>query len=196
MGRAVCYHARVPTARQLHYTYAEYLAALEMSQVRLEYSAGEIYAMAGGTPEHAALAAACVARLRALLPATCQVFSSDLKVRIDELDLATFSDASVVCGPWQRSPVDNNAIINPTLLVEVTSPSTRDYDRGEKLRSYQKIASLGAVIFVAHDQARITLVERSGEGWTTRDWGSGQDVAVTSPAVSFNVDDVYRGIVL
>jgi Uma2 family endonuclease len=105
----------VTTARRVHYTYAEYLSALEVSDVKLEYCDGEIYAMAGGTPLHAEL-------------------------RIEATDLTTFPDASVVCGEQELSPVDPHGIKNPSLLFEVTSKSTEDYDRGEKLNHYKQIA--------------------------------------------------------
>ena len=86
------------TVRRLHHTYDEYLKALEVSVVKLEYSDGEIYAMAGGTPAHAELAAAIVRLVGNALLRRCSVYSSDLKVRIEATDFSTFPDAAVVCG--------------------------------------------------------------------------------------------------
>jgi len=123
----------VSTARRLHDRYEDYLRALELSSVKLEYCDGEIYAMAGGTPAHADLAASVMRLLGTALLGRCRVSSSDLKVRIEATDLSTFSDVAVVCGPREVSAIDPNAVINPTLLFEVTSHSTEDYDRGEKL---------------------------------------------------------------
>ena len=80
----------------------------------------------------------------------CSVYSSDLKVRIEATDFSTFPDAAVVCGNRELSSLDRNAVVNPTLLVEVTSPSTEDYDRGEKLSQYKQLPSLRAVLLVAH----------------------------------------------
>lgn len=80
------------TARRVHHSYADYLSALEMSDVKLEYCDGEIYAMAGGTPAHAELAAAAIGLLLNALRGQCRVFSSDLKVRIEATDLSAFPD--------------------------------------------------------------------------------------------------------
>jgi Uma2 family endonuclease len=102
----------------------------------------------------------------------------------------------VVCGEPVTSRIDAHALTNPVLLVEVTSRSTEDYDRGEKLGHYQSLASLRAVIFVSHRERRLTLVSRSPSGWTTHDFVSGQRVVLTEPAVSLAVDEVYAGIAL
>ena len=93
------------TARQLHFTYAEYLALEEESSVRHEYLEGEIYAMAGGSPDHAALAAAVIGALRGQLPPGCRTFTSDLRVRIPASGLSTYPDAAVVCGRSERAEI-------------------------------------------------------------------------------------------
>ena len=127
------------TARRVHHTYEDYLELESASPHRLEYCDGEIYAMAGGSPDHGALAMQLVRLSSASLPAECRVYSSDVKVRVDVSDLSTHPDLSVVCGPLQRSPRDANAITNPRYVVEVTSPSTEDYDRGDKLSHYKQL---------------------------------------------------------
>ena len=185
------------TAQRLRsYTYDEYLRALEASQIKLEYVEGEIYAMAGGTPSHAQLGARAISLLQRALGTGCTVFSSDLKILVEHSDLATFPDVSVVCGPLQTSARDRNAATNPTLLVEVTSPSTENYDRTEKLRSYKQLASLRVVLLVSHRARRITVVERSESGWTERDVRGGEVVTLTTPALRFPVDELYEGIEL
>lgn len=136
------------TARRLHYSYEDYLRALESSALKLEYCAGVIYAMADGTLAHAELSVAVSTLLRGRLPKDCSDFSSDAKVRVEATDFAAFPDVSVVCGERLTSPIDANALVNPTLLVEVTSRSTEEYDRGEKLEHYQRLPSLAAVLLV------------------------------------------------
>lgn len=185
------------TARRLRsYSYEQYLRALADSHIKLEYFEGEIYAMAGGTPAHAQLGARVLALLQRGLPAGCSVFSSDLKVLIETADLATFPDASLVCGPFVGSRKDANALTNPTLLVEVTSPSTENYDRTEKLRSYQQLPSLRAVILVSHRARRLTVVQRSTAGWDEADFRGGETVALSNPTVRFLVDELYEGVAL
>src|ERR1700690_3482561 len=111
-------------------TYAEYLAFEEKSDTRHEYIRGEVFAMTGGTPSHAGLAAA-VARLigNALVGKPCRVYSSDLRVRMPATEMATYADVTVVCSKLKTAEDDKNATINPTLVVEVLSPSTEAYDR-------------------------------------------------------------------
>lgn len=186
----------VSGARRLHHSYEDYLRTLELSQLKLEYLDGEIFALAGGTPAHADSSAAVIATLVRALGEQCRVSTSDLKVRIEATGLSTFPDAIVVCGKREVSTLDANAVVNPTLLVEVTSPSTEDYDRGEKLRHYKHLPSLEAVLFVSHRRSQITILERTIDGWTERDVNSGEQVTITTPACAFSIDDVYRGIEL
>lgn len=184
------------TARRLHYDYADYLAALDASSLKLEYCDGVIYALAGGTLAHAQLAAATIVALRGALPKTCLISTSDLKIRVEETDLSTFPDVSVVCGDARESALDPNAIVNPTILVEVTSRSTEDYDRGDKLSHYKQVPALAAVIFVSHKARRITVVSRDGTGWSEREFRGGESVVLPIHAAAFGVDAVYDGITL
>lgn len=176
----------------LHYSYPEYLRTLEQSAVKLEYWAGVIYAMAGGSPEHSALAAKVLALLDARLSAGCRTFNSDLKVRI--ADVSVFPDGAVVCGKVERAEDDKQSIVNPGLIVEVTSPSTEEYDRGEKLDQYKLIKSLQSVWLVSHSSHRVTVVERHKRGWRTTDFGRGEQLALTAPPLTIDVDAIYRAI--
>lgn len=183
-------------ARRLHYDYTEYLRALEMSELRLEYQDGVIYAMAGGTPTHAQLAAAMVGILFRGLPKSCRVATSDMKIRVEATDLSTFPDVSVVCGEATVSTIDPNAITNPIVLVEVTSKSTEDYDRSDKLSQYKQLPSLAAVVFVSHRSRQLTLVERGASGWEEREIRAGEVLTITTPPVTIAVDELYEGIPL
>lgn len=184
------------TARRVHHHYDEYLRALEVSQVKLEYCEGEIYAMAGGTPAHADLAAAMIRSLGNALADRCRVSSSDLKVRVEATDLSTFPDVTVVCGERQLSKVDRNAVTNPTLLVEVTSHSTEDYDRGEKLSHYKQLPSLRTVLLVSHRRPQVTVIERTQDGWQQREFRAGEVLRLEDSQLSLAVDEIYAGIQL
>jgi len=187
----------VTTARRLHHGYDEYLAALELSGVKLEFCEGEIYAMAGGTPAHADLAAAMIRLLGNALLGRCRASSSDLKVRIEATDLSTFPDATVVCGERAVSALDKNAVTNPSLLVEITSNSTEDYDRGEKLNHYQQCPSVVAVLLVSHRRAQVTLVSRAAAGrWEQHEYRAGQQLVLEAPQLTLDVNDIYAGIEL
>lgn len=164
-------------ARGTHYSYQDYLSTLEVSELKLEYCEGVIYAMAGGTPTHAELSVNSAAILKRELT-KCSVFSSDLKVRIE------------------HSSIDKNALTNPVILVEVTSPSTEDHDRGEKLSHYKQLPSLAAVLFVSHRTQRVTVVRRAATGWEELEFRAGERVVLQKPALSFPVDEVYANVTL
>lgn len=176
-------------------TYPEYLELEASSDQRLEYIAGVVRAMAGGTHMHAALSGAMLAELRAALAEHgCIAYSSDLKLRIDAVDRTTYADVVVICGPSVVSTIDRNASTNPTILVEVLSPSTEAGDRGEKWDHYQHFASLREYVLVSQDQPRIEVWSRDGGAWTTEAFGAGELFELPSHGVRIAVDAVYRGL--
>jgi len=179
------------TARWVHYTYAQYVAVEEESSIRHEYLDGEIYAMAGGSPDHAALAAVIISLLRPQLPPGCRVFTSDLRVRIPATGLSTYPDATVVCGRTLRASDDALAVVNPVVLVEVTSDSTERYDRGAKLEHYWQLPSVGYVLLVSHREPRLTLHQREKERWITTEARAGEAVALEG-FFRLAADEVYR----
>jgi len=180
------------TPRKVHYGYEQYLAMERDSPVRHEYLDGEIYAMAGGTPEHAALAAAVMVQLGPGLPRGCRFYTSDLRVRIPASGLTTYPDAAVVCGPVQRAVDDSAAATNPVLLVEITSDSTEDYDRGAKLRHYQQLPSVREVLIVSHRGPTVTVHRRGDAGWTELRAGAGESIELASLGARLDVDQLYR----
>jgi len=174
------------------YTFREYLELEEVARVRHEFYDGEIYAMAGGTPEHAAMAAAITTILgRQLDLQSCRVYSSDLRLRVLATGLATYPDVTVVCGPSGRDPHSTTHVTNPKVLVEVLSNSTADYDRGEKLQHYQQIPSLQAIVLVDHESERIDLWTRGGDAWRARSFAAGEVVPLDTIGATISVDEVY-----
>jgi Uma2 family endonuclease len=149
--------------------------------------------MAGGSPDHAALAAAFIRIVGGQLPPGCRAFTSDLRVRIAATGLTTYPDAAVICGRTQRSPDDPLAVTNPVLLVEVTSPSTEEYDRGEKLRHYTGLPSVREVLIVSHRAPELTLHRREEGGWTVTEAAAGAVLELASVAARFAVDELYGG---
>lgn len=183
------------TARRLHHSYEDYLQLLASSDAKLEYCDGEIFAMAGGTPSHAELSVAMSSLLRRALDG-CKVYSSDLKVHVEATGLSTFPDATVVCGELRTAAFDRNAATNPTIVVEVTSRSTEDYDRGEKLSHYKQIPSLSAVFIVSHRRRQITALVRGPSGFEVHELRSGESLALASPGLTLATDEVYAGVAL
>lgn len=183
-------------ARKLSFTYAEYLVQERASPTKHEFLGGEIFDMAGGTPEHARLAANVIAELRsALRQRPCAVFSSDLRVRVLATGLATYPDVSVVCGQLARDPEDKDAVVNPLVLVEVLSDSSEAYDRGEKFAHYRRIRSLKEYVLVSQAHRRIEVFRRNEDGsWTLYEAGPGERARLASIDGALDVDEVYGGV--
>ncbi len=185
------------TARRLHgYTYQDYLTLEADSNVRHEFLDGEIYAMAGGSVEHALLCADVIAELRMQLRGgPCRVATSDLRVRVLETGKATYPDATVLCGEAELDPddVQGHTLTNPTVLVEVTSKSTEEYDRGDKFTlHYSHIPSLHEYVLVSHRERCIELRRRGPDGeWTIEVAGPGESIQLTSIEARLSVDTVY-----
>jgi Uma2 family endonuclease len=152
---------------KLNYTYAEYLGFEASSNVKHEFLGGQIYAMAGGTPEHAALAAAAITLMGPQLRGgECRPYNSDLRVRTPT-GLTTYPDVTVVCGPCEIDSIDPLAITNPTLIVEVLSRSTEEYDSGDKFEHYRTFPSLREYVLVSHSERSVEVRSRGTDGWRT-----------------------------
>lgn len=174
-------------------SYADYVSKERVAATKHEYVAGQVTAMAGGSPEHAWLAGS-LARLlgNAVEGQPCAVFSSDLRVRVLATNRATYPDLSVVCGHRETAPDDDDAIVNPTVLVEVLSDSTEADDRGEKFAHYRRLPSLQEYVLVAQKSRRIEVFRREADGWVLTDHGPGASFELTSISAVVAVDDVYR----
>lgn len=183
------------TATTDRVSYAEYLAAEARAGIKHEYRAGVVRAMAGGTPQHGALAVRITSLIDAALGGRpCRVFNSDVRVRVPASagDLATYPDASVVCGALELAPDDANAIANPVVLVEVLSDATEAYDRGEKAARYRQIPSLREYLLVSQHTRRLELHRRGERGhWELHEAGPGQALTLASIEVTLRTDDVY-----
>jgi Uma2 family endonuclease len=175
-------------AHRIRHTYDEYLSLDAVSTVRLEFLDGQIYAMSGGTPEHAALIGAIIRALQ--LPAGCRVYPSDLRVRTAS-GLSTYPDITVVCGPTARDAEDKNAVTNPVLIIEVLSRATEQYDRGDKLEHYKTIPSLKQVLLVGYRQHAIEVWSRDGESWSRVLVPEGE-VAELAIGARLDVREVYE----
>jgi Uma2 family endonuclease len=180
-------------AHKANYTFREYIAHEAASNVKHEFFDGQIDGMDGGTPSHAALAAAVTGQLYAQLRAgDCRAFSSDLRVRVASTGLATYPDVTVVCGTREVDADDANTVTNPTLLVEVLSPSTEEYDRGEKLDHYRRIPTLRYVVLVSSDERRVETWSRSdGDVWTSETSREVEVVDLDAIGARLSVREIY-----
>lgn len=179
-------------ARSIRYTYAEYLALEESSNVKHEFLDGQIYGMAGGTPEHAAIAAAVIGLLFTdLRGGRCRAYDADVRVRTPS-GLATYPDLTVICGPSERHKDDDRAVTNPTVIAEVLSRSTEEYDRGDKFEHYKSFASLRQYVLVSHGDRIVEVWTRSDAGWMSETLREDDTVGLPSIGAQLRVRDVYE----
>ncbi len=180
-------------AEKRTYTFAEYIALEEQSDTKHELINGEIYAVAHGTPEHGRLAMRLAWALKtALGRRPCEVFSSDVRIRVPATGLAAYPDLSVVCGKLEIDPENRNTITNPVVLVEVLSNSTEEYDRQDKFMHYRRLPSLKDYLLVDQREPRIEHYQRNDDGsWTLREVMP-PGVVRLSLGIEFAVADVYE----
>lgn len=157
------------------YTMADYRRIERQTGRKHEYFEGEVYAMTGGSPAHARLAAKCSFQFESQLQGSeCRVYSSDLGVRSLATGLATYADVTVVCGKPELDPEDENTVVNPKVLVEVTSPTSEKRDRNDKLDHYRSIPSVASVVIVSHREPRVIVEWRGEDGaWRVREYTEG-----------------------
>ena len=173
-------------------TPEEYLRIERAAEFKSEYFAGEMFAMAGGSPEHSFLKTNITAALNVRMrERKCKVYDSDLRVLVSATGLYVYPDATVVCGPLETH--DGDTATNPTLLVEVLSDSTEVYDRTTKFDHYRKIPSLREVLFVSQHQPIVERFSRGADGtWNLTD-ARGLEASIELPSlgVSLPLAEVY-----
>ncbi|MFN0068833.1 MAG: Uma2 family endonuclease, partial [Limisphaerales bacterium] len=144
---------------------AEYLALERAAEFRSQFYDGEVFAMAGGTPEHSLISVNLVSELRSRLRGRpCRVYNADLRLKIEAAGLHTYPDASVICGPVITTPGADDVALNPTLIAEVLSPATEAYDRGQKFEFYRRMPSLKEYLLVSQRAARVELFSLDAQG--------------------------------
>jgi Uma2 family endonuclease len=178
-------------------TYADYLAAEQTSERRHEFIDGVIVSMAGGSDEHNALSAKFVALAAMRVTGNCRVYSPDQRFWIASTARARYSDGSVICGKPQHPPHDDQATINPEVVLEVLSPSSEGDDEGDKRLDFQSLASLKAYVLVAQDVRAVTVYRRSESGsWLSEPdtYLDGQTFELPTLSREISVAELYDGI--
>ena len=146
---------------QSHLTSEEYLALERQAQTKSEYLNGEIFAMSGASRRHNLITVNIAAGLHAQLrQQPCEVYTSDMRLKVSPTGLYTYPDVIVVCGEPQFEDAEVDTLLNPTVIVEVLSKSTEDYDRGGKFEHYRTLDSLQEYLLVAQDRCHIVHYTR------------------------------------
>ncbi len=175
-------------------TVDAYLTWEREQNERHEYVHGEVFAMSGGSPRHAALIAAMTTELSvAHRGGPCRVLSTDQRIVAVDGEHYVYADVSVVCGRMVLAQGTEDVLANPAIVVEVLSKSTEAYDRGKKWEGYQTVPSVTDYLLVSQSSAHVEHYQREGSGeWRYRVAVAGGRVTLTGGAV-IHVDAVYEG---
>jgi Uma2 family endonuclease len=181
--------------RQRHrWTEAEFLAFEQDSPSKHEFLDGEIYDMAGASPQHISLNTNIVASLGTQLrQRPCYVMANDMRLKVPRITLYTYPDVMVVCGQRLYDAQDKNALINPTLIIEVLSKSTEQYDKGLKFEHYKMIESLQAYLLVSQYKLSVEYHTRQNDNtWAMTKFTALSDtLMLTVIGCQLSLEDVY-----
>ena len=149
-----------------YYTPEEYLALERKADYKSEYINGQIYAMSGASREHILISVNLAGELRSQLRGRpCEVYNSDMRVKVTPTGMYTYPDVTVVCGEPVFDDAQRDTLTNPSVIIEVLSPSTEAYDRGLKFSHYRKLASLSDYVLIAQDRLSVEhYVRRNDAG--------------------------------
>ena len=186
-----------PSGEFMRMTEAEYLAFERASDIRHEYLDGHVYAMTGASRAHNLISTYTAASLiNQLRGRPCEVYASDMRVRVSATGLYTYPDVTVVYGNPQFADSALDTLLNPVLVIEVLSPSTESYDRGKKFQHYRQLESLREYVLISQDSPRVERFLRQDDGtWLLTD-AAGLDASLelASVACTLALAEVYEKV--
>ncbi len=172
----------------------EYLEIEKSSPIKHEYIQGQIYAMAGGSDAHVTITANLITLLRNHIRGTgCRIYVVDMKARIESLNIFYYPDIMVTCD--QRDTNFEYFKRYPSLIIEVLSPSTEAFDRGDKFIDYQELETLQEYVLISQTRQRIDCFRRNSEGrWVLYSYREIQDLQLNSVNFSCSLSDIYEDV--
>jgi len=177
-------------------TPEEYLAAERKATARHEYVDGYVYAMTGASRAHNLITVNLASELITCLRGRpCETYANDMRVKVEPTGLYSYPDVVVVCGPPQLEDEHTDTLLNPTLIVEVLSPSTEAYDRGDKSAHYRQLPSLQEYVLAAQDRPAVERFVRQEGAWLLAEV-KGVDATVTLDAIgcALSLREIYERV--
>ena len=180
-------------------TVAEYLRLEDEATEKHEFRDGEVVAMAGGTGEHSLIISNLIREVgNRLKGGPCRVYDSNLRIAVNRGTRYVYPDASVVCGQIEYDAIDDarHTAMNPKVIIEVLSPSTEGYDRGEKFRRYLKVPSFEEYVLVSQTVPVVETYTRQADGsWVFRAFEGMDAVArLQTLAIDLPLTEVFAGV--
>jgi Uma2 family endonuclease len=174
-----------------------YLAVERQAACKSEYVAGEMFAMAGASRRHNLIVANVIRVLgNQLLASPCNVYPSDMRLKIPRTGRYTYPDVAVACAEEQFEDEHRDTLLNPVVIIEVLSDSTEAYDRGKKFEAYQHIDSLAEYILIAQDHYSVErYVRQDQRTWIYSVFQSLEDlVPLSTIGCQLILQDVYAKV--
>ncbi|MGC4235028.1 MAG: Uma2 family endonuclease [Niabella sp.] len=179
------------------YTMEEYLEMENEAVEKHEYFRGEIFAMSGAKLQHNKIAGNLYASLHTRLRAKeCMPYNSDQRIHIESNTLFTYPDISIVCGEAVTLNNDDMNVLNPSVIIEILSPSTKNYDRGEKFRLYRNIPTLKEYILIDSESVHIEAFRlNEAQRWELEEYNlQGEQLYIKTINEYFSVSEIYEGV--
>ncbi|WP_420128668.1 Uma2 family endonuclease [Longimicrobium sp.] len=179
-------------------TPAEYLAAERKAAEKSEYINGHVYAMAGASRVHNLIVVNTVSELRTQLRGRrCEAYANDMRVKVERTGMYTYPDVIGLCEEPRFEDENVDTLLNPTVIIEVLSPSTERYDRGEKFAHYRRLESLREYILIAQDIRRIDHYLRDGDTWVLTEVSEPESaLVISSLSCTLRLSDIYDRVEL
>ncbi|MCC6615840.1 MAG: Uma2 family endonuclease [Anaerolineae bacterium] len=178
------------------WTVEEYLAFERDSDEKHEFIDGNVYLMTGASREHNLIVFSLATILgNQLRGRACEAYANDMRVKVRRQDY-TYPDVTVVCHPPEFEDADVDTLLNPTLLIEVLSPSTEQYDRGKKFETYRTLKSLQEYVLIAQDRPHVEHYVRQDQGMWMFSEVNGLDASLelTSIGCALTLADIYEKV--
>jgi Uma2 family endonuclease len=180
---------------QFYISPEDYLEGEQVSPIKHEYRRGHVYAMVGAKKPHIVIASNLIILLgNHLEDSPCLVLTSDIKVRLEEANCYYYPDVAVTCDERDINSTDD-FIRYPTLIIELLSPSTAAFDRGEEFADYQTLPSLREYVLINQSEMSVECFRISeSEGWVSQIYGIGDEVCFNSVDFRCDIAAIYRKV--
>lgn len=178
-------------------TEAEYLIFERASEFKHEFVNGEVVAMTGASRAHNLISVNVLTALKSVLRGQgCEIYPADMRVKVAATGLYTYPDISVVCGEAAFNDDRLDTLLNPTVVIEILSPTTERYDRGRKFQHYRELESLQMYVLIAQDMPRIECYARTGsDQWVLSDYkGLDADARLDPIGATLRLAEVYEQV--
>lgn len=174
-------------------TSAEYLARERAATEKSEFINGRVYAMAGAGRPHNLIVGNTFAEIRAQIRGRgCEAYVDDMRVKVARTDLYTYPDIAALCDEPQFEDDQIDTLLNPSVIIEVLSPSTESYDRGAKFAHYRRLESLREYTLIAQDAPRVEHYLREGDSWLLTELnGVDAELSINTLGCTLKLSEIY-----